>query len=314
MTTLTEVLDFLEGLDPADCAGTLTTISSPDTPVPLDKLRVLMQVNGLDDTLVPPKRAEVFDFANACRSVETKRGKTKGERVSVGEVVTNGVESVYQVTREQVDEQGRKIDHPKAMRVVYDKGYAAQAGVDPIRVEPMEADHYQALAHLEAEIRVRFSALRGTVPGSKVRAIVRELMRRMNATRWSRSQSIWFAPIERSSDLHAIRSVLKGLYGDDAEFKITPLPKAPGTRREIVQAVGGHAKADAAKLIGEIAEVLKDGADVKQAQFERMRDKANDLHKYAQSMEEMLGGEVATAREALGLVNDQLITMLGRVK
>src|SRR4051812_17851546 len=183
---LTQALEILEGLDPAHVAGTLTNTRVPDAPVNLEQLRALMTAEGLDTTMLPaPKtpRAPALDFALACRAVETRRGKRgrTGERVAVGEVVTNATESVYQITREVVDEANRVIDHKKGMRVVYVKDVLA---TDPIHVEPFAQEHYEHLKHLEAEIRLRFDALRGTIPGSKIRAILREQFRRMQATRW----------------------------------------------------------------------------------------------------------------------------------
>lgn len=313
--TLTQTLEILEGLDPADVAGLLTNTRVPDAPCDVEQLRSLMLAEGLDTSALPAPakpRPAVFDFAIACRSVETKRGKRgrRGERVAVGEVVTNDAESVYQVTRELVDADNRVIDHEKGMRVVYDKAMQP----DPIRVEPFALEHYEVLKHLEDEIRMRFFALRGTIPGSKVREIVRKQFKAMSATRWSTTNSVWFAPTERVATLEAIERVLKAIYGDRAEFDSIPLPASPHTWRTVEQKVGGHVAGDADKLVAEIASKLADGADVRSATFDRMRDKAQEVRTYVEGMEAMLGTDVALARTSLALVDTQLMEMLARVK
>lgn len=311
MTALSDAVSILDGLDPEHVAGCLTTSKVPDAVTDLEGFRTLMQANGLDDSLVPPKRREVDDFAFACRSVETRRGKVlKGERVSVGEVVTNAAESVYQITHEQVDAQNRVINHPKAMRVVYDK---TQSPADPIRVEPMEPSHYEALKHLEDAIRARFFALRGTLPGSKVRAILRELFKQMNATRWSSANSVWFVPKEHAGTLEAIERVLKAAY-PDAEFDSIPLPNTTGVRKLVEEKVGAHVGSDATKLMAEIAEKLRDGASVREDTFKRANDRAREIRSYAERMEKMLGAEVEQVAEATKLIDAQLMEMWGRVK
>jgi hypothetical protein len=313
---LTEALEILEGLDPAHVAGTLTNTRVPDAPVNLEQLRALMTAEGLDTSMLPaPKtpRPAAHDFALACRAVETRRGKRgrTGERVAVGEVVTNASESVYQITREVVDETNRVIDHKKGMRVVLAKQQTTSA--DPISVEPFAQEHYDHLRHLEAEIRLRFDALRGTVPGSKVRAILREQFRRMHATRWSTTNSVWFVPLEHAGELAAMERVLKALY-TDAEFDTIPLPNNAGIAKMLEDKTGTHVQIDATKLGQEIAEKLAGKGQLSQATFERMKAKANDVAEYADKMENLLGGEVATAREALRLVDMQLVELFGRVK
>lgn len=314
--TFTQALEILEGLDPADVAGLLSNTRVPDSPCDVEQLRSLMTAEGLDTSMLPKvktPRSPVFDFAIACRSVETKRGKRgrTGERVAVGEVVTNGDESVYQVTRELVDTQNRVIDHRKGMRVVYDKAFADS---DPIRVEPFTAEHYDSIKHLEDEIRARFMALRGTIPGSKVREIVRKQFRLLGATRWSTTNSVWFVPTEHVATLEAIERVLKAIYGDRAEFDSIPLPRSPHTTRTVTDKVGGHVALDAEKLLAKIAGKLADGADVRNDTFERMRDEAQEVRDYVKGMEAMLGGEVALAQSSMALVDTQLMEMLSRVK
>src|SRR3954465_7404954 len=167
------------------CAGVLVTTSVPDRAVDGEQLRTLLLAHGLDDQLVPERKKinEVHAFQNACRSVETRRGsKAKGRTttVAVGEVVTNATESVYQITAEVRDEKELVIEHPKAMRIRYQKAHAAAIVVDDL--EPAYAEALRPLADM---IQLRFDAMRGRLTGAKVREILRAQFRGMHAPRWA---------------------------------------------------------------------------------------------------------------------------------
>lgn len=312
MMTLMALAGSLDEIPAEYIAGTLTTTSIPDRPVDSEQLRRLMQQHGLDDSLVPAKRPEVFDFQNACRSVETRRGvrapQGKRTQVTVGEVVTNAAESVYQITAEVRDEANRVIEHPKGMRVVYDKAFVGQ---DPIRVEPLEAFASMDPA-LEARIRLHFDVHRGKLPGPKVREILRTLFRRMAATRWA--NSVWFVAVQHAPTLEAMETVVKELYGLDADFSTIPIPNTAGVKRILGEKVIAHVRGDATKLMGEIADQLRDGKTVNERSFKRMADARADLVAQADAMQDAYGSELTGVDEALKLVDAQIREMWGRVQ
>lgn len=293
-------------------AGSLTTTSIPDRPIDLEQLRTLMLQHGLDASLVPAKRSEVFDFQQACRSVETRRGTQQGPRtqIAVGEVVTNAVESVYQVTAEVRDEANRVIEHPKAMRVVYDKSLVGP-GRDPIRFEPLDPNYAAALHDLEATIRVRFDQTRGRLPGAKVREILRTLFRRMAATRWA--NSVWYVGVTHEPELGAMRRVVKELYGADADFSTAPILNTKGVREIIEEKVTAHVQSDVANLVGELSKQLKPGREVKEADLKRAQGARRTLVEQAEAMMAAYGSEITTVRDALALVDDQVAAMWSRV-
>jgi hypothetical protein len=310
------VIDALAALHdlPLDqTAGFLSTTSVPDRPVDLELLRKLMQDSGLDASLVPARRAEIFDFQQVCRSVETRRGVRAPQgsvtQIAVGEVVTNASESVYQVTVEVRDEANRVIEHPKAMRVVYDKSLAGP-GKDPIRFEPLEAAYADALKDLEHKIRLRFEASRGRLPGAKVREILRTLFKRMYATRWA--NSVYFVGSAHEADLAAMRTVVKGLYGHDADFSTIPVPNTRGVKEILAEKVASHVQGDVMKLMGDIADKLRADGKIKSSDFERTSNVRNELVEQAEQMMKVYGSEIATVREALTLVDEQVMAMWER--
>jgi hypothetical protein len=311
MPGLMELAGTLGTIPEEYIAGTLTTTSVPDRSIDSEQLRQLLTQHGLDSSLVPAKRPEVFDFQNACRSVETRRGvrAPKGHRtqITVGEVVTNSAESVYQITAEVRDETNRVIEHPKGMRVVYDKAVAQ----NPIRVEPLEAFATMD-PDLEARVRAHFDTHRGKLPGAKVREILRTLFRSINATVWSKG--VWFVGIQHASTLAAMEATLTGLYGTDSEFHTIPMLNTKGVKRILGEKVIAHVRGDAGKLMAEIGEQLSDGRSVSDKQFQRIAQARAALVEQADAMQATYGSELEGVEAALKLVDAQVMEMWSRVK
>jgi hypothetical protein len=319
MAALGATIDTLQDVPGDLIAGVLVTTSVPDRAIDGEVLRALLKARGLDDSLVPePKRiSEVHAFQNACRSVESRRGASaKGTRttVAVGEVVTNGAESVYQITAEVRDAGNRVIEHPKAMRIVYDKSLAGHA---PITVEALEVNYAEALKPLADKIQLTFDALRGRLQGAKVREILRAQFRAMHAPRWA--NSVYFVDIKHMAALESMASVLAELYGGDAKYDHAPVLNTRHVRDTLGEKIGEHVADDVAKLMTTFAKKLsaKDGEQPKKItarEFEHANDQRAALVKQAEEMMAGYGDEIATVRESLALLNEQVVAMWERAQ
>jgi hypothetical protein len=313
-TTMAGAVAGAGALDTLTRIGRLTNTRVSDRSIDGDKLRELMKAEGLPSELVPAKRAEVFDFQKACASVSARRSSkdAKGEYVEVARAKADSDECVYVITRCVKDPANRTIEHRKSMRVVYDKARRAR-GEDPISVEVMGAADYEALKHLEHKIRANFEIHRGKLPGSNVRAILRAVFAKVHATRWSTTNSVWFVPEQHASTIEAMERVLKALYGlDDVEFDSIPLYKED-TGDIVERKVISHVRTDVSKLMAENAERLRGGDKIKQTTFERAREEREKLDGYAREMVSVVGGELDAVKEAMRLLDDQLVAMFGRV-
>lgn len=294
--------------------GRLTTTHVPDRAIDGERLRELMKAEGLPHDLVPAKRSPVFDFQNACATVATRRGgkDAKGEYVEVARVKADQVECVYQITRCVKDTTNRVVEHHKSMRIVYAKERLAQ-GRDPIYVDALSFDDYEALKHLEQKIRLHFDAHRGRLPGQNVRVILRELFARLHATRWAANASVWFVPEQHAGTIDAMERVLKALCGDQVEFDAIPLYRAD-TIDVLERKVASQVRTDVGKLMGENAEKLRAGEKVKTTTFERARAERAKLSEYAKHMIALVGDEIGAVEESLRMLDDQLMEMWGRVE
>jgi hypothetical protein len=313
----TTTFDTLRDIPAELCAGVLVTTSVPDRAIDGEQLRTLLLAHGLDDSLVPePKKiSEVHAFQNACRSVETRRGsKAKGRTttVAVGEVVTNATESVYQITAEVRDETNLVIEHPKAMRIRYTK---ALAGGAPISVEGLEPHYAEALKPLADVIQLKFDAMRGRLTGAKVREILRAQFRDMHAPRWANAQ--YFVDLRHVNTIEALSKVLGNLYAGDAKYTLAPVFNTTAVRAGVKVAIGETVATDATRLMGENAKRLSAKAEGKPKkittrEFERANDLRTELVKQAEAMMSNYGEEIATVREALALLDEQVVEMFDK--
>jgi hypothetical protein len=296
------------------CAGVLVTTSVPDRAVDGEQLRTLLLAHGLDDQLVPERKKinEVHAFQNACRSVETRRGsKAKGRTttVAVGEVVTNATESVYQITAEVRDEANLVIEHPKAMRIRYKKDRVGAGNA--IVVDDLDAQYAQALKPLADKIQLLFDAMRGRLTGAKVREILRAQFRGMHAPRWA--NATYFVDLRHVDRLESMSKVIAELYGSDAKYSTAPVFNTASVRANLKVAISEDVKGEATKLMTELAKKLAPGSEVKEPDFKRAQAQRTELVSLAEAMMSNYGEEIAVVREALGLLDEQVVEMWSRV-
>jgi uncharacterized protein DUF6744 len=308
MAPLSELVAVPDGtVEQKHLLGTLQLSRVPDTAVETNLARTLMLREGLDPDLIPAEPKPVHVFGRACRAVETRRtavgSKTKREQIDVREVLTNSAESIYQVTRVVVDEANKVIDHPKAMRVVFDPSPRT------IRAEPLEASHYEALRGLEDRIRDFYIDNQHKITGAKVREVMRKVLRDCHATPWC---GAYFTPIEYQGRMQALRAVIKGLYGDDGEVTIVPMLNSQALREELDRHHTRAVKAEATELMAEISDRLKQPGNVRQEMVAAKLAARRQLGEKRARMAELIGRETDAINEAVRMLDEQLEQLMER--
>lgn len=291
--------------------GNLVLRRVPDASVEVGLARALMQQHGLDPALIPEAPKPVHVFGRACRAVETRRpkqqAKTHREQVDVREVVTNSAESVYQITRVLVDEANRQVDHPKAMRVVHSPDV-----VRPIHVEPIDPDHYEALAALEGRIRDYYTANLGRVPGAKLREIVRKLLRDSKAVSYGSAAD--FVPMEANATMAALKAVIEGLYPGEGRLTLIPLLNTDDLRDELDYHHTREIQDEVHDLMADMRERLAQPGNVRQDMLTNKRLQRRMLTEKCERMRELIGKETGAITEAMELLDMQLAALEERAK
>jgi hypothetical protein len=246
MTTATQnLVAVTPGGDITDehIAGSYLWYSIPDEMIPLSRFRKAMRDAGLDVTRLPKERRGEHVAAEACKSVE--RVVTNGHRevVRSEQVVRTGDVLVMQITRHVQDKANRVIEHPKALRVIYDFTKGA------LIFEPLDGSKMADVQSLADEIQEHFDKNGTRVPGHKIRTILRHYVEAAGAENMrGQSGGVYFlakrnplAPGNKLREHHGevidgrefigqIKGALTVIYGRAPEFHEIPCINDEGQR------------------------------------------------------------------------------------
>jgi hypothetical protein len=310
-----DMLTLLDGtkLDKDLVAGVITMSTIPDREVDGAKLNQLWAAEGLDQKLIPDVRKPVNVFEQACRSVETRRAATNNANqqaeVKVDRVVNDGTHCVYQVTRLVRDLTNQVIDHPKAMRIVFDKAAAETltASSDVIDIQPLDPTTYGALKGLADAVVDYYDSNLATVPGQKIRNAVRDYMKILGAENLRRkSGGVYFVPTSGIDTLECISRVLEQLYGGDADLHIIAQPKTKAVMKMVAKHHVLNVQADADEMISEIVTRLKQGGKVRKDKMTNIMQARRELGQRRKQYVQILGTEHKLIQEKLSILDDEI--------
>lgn len=287
--------------------GFIALVSIPNAPISTAKLRRAWLMHGQDEKLVPKDRRAADVFAQACRSVESRR--THSERtteIKVDRVLQSEEESVYQITQMLRDKDQKLIEHPKAMRLTY----SARDG--KIKDEPLDDRKlYKELQQLADEIREHFDKNGSKVPGAKVRNAIRETLMAEHATR-VQNKGVYFVPKLARRTLDDLQGVLNDVYGEAGHAELVALPLASDKpEKEMVKRhFEDSVTEDIDALLAEISQRLKSETALRadrQANLIADRKRLNDgIDRYR----DMLDDRMLLLGEKMTLLDDGLEQLL----
>jgi hypothetical protein len=202
-----------------DLKGYIVFFSMPDDPVAADQLIAAALAHDIDERYLPDTRKPVHVFQSACASVAERIGTGNGRvEVRVDEVEDNPARCSYQITRVIWDLDNRIIEHEKAMRLEFNKRDQS------VRSERL--DHYDpALNDLEDAVRRHYEANMTTIPGAKVRNMVRDILIRMGGLNMRRrAGGVYFVPraIPGVTALDGTPRLSKPILGDAEQGATRP--------------------------------------------------------------------------------------------
>lgn len=311
MTTQVQGLTAVGGeFSPDIHAGVLVISRVADRVYDLDAFRAAWQSEGLDPDLLPEARQPVNDFQNACRSVETRRGRTSGRKieVKVDEALNNGAECVYQLTRMERDEANRVIEHQKEMRVVFDK---RRPPADAIDVDVLGHDMADELHMLELRIREHYDMNRGKLPGPTIRALIRTTFEETHSIPWAGGK-VYFTPIEHADTMKAIARVLEQVCGEHADFDLAPMAPTELLRKQIDKHGTRALVGDATDLMVDVAERLKKDGPVRGEMIDRVLSQRAALGAMRKRVADLVGRETEAINEQVRLLDDQIDALMDR--
>jgi hypothetical protein len=244
-------------------------------------------------------------FEDAVRRVEGRHRNGRITETKVDRVLETKEHSVYQVTRLVRNLEEQVIDHPKAMRVSFDKKEHT------INVEPLEAEAAEALAGTEDAIRDYYAKNRSTLPGQKIRNTIREyLQSKLLAENMRPSGGIYFVARRHHDELVKLREFMVRLYGDQGLFHLIPLANDE-TQREMLEKRFVVNTMDAInEAIERYAERLKDSSrSVRSDMITQATQDRAELGERIKQFRELLSFESDALEQKVGLLDQQILKL-----
>jgi hypothetical protein len=291
--------------------GFYALFTVPDKPVSASKLTREWFGAGLPHDLIPKSRQGKHAFQVAARSVETRRRVTgtagHTSEIKADQVMETPTEVIYQITNVLRDKANEQIDHPKTMRVRYNKD------TEDIRWEALDrlfgTDVLDDLGHA---IQGHYDKNAKKVPGARVRNAIRGLMGACEAQNVRRKAGgVYFVPKDGKSYLDGLNTVLEALYGDDAELHLIFCANAEGERQMIERHLTANVTTEVDELMAEVTGALTgEGRKMRKDRVENILQRRKMMggtkEKYAAILNTSLD-EVSTKLE---LLDDQLETLV----
>lgn len=295
--------------------GVITLSTIPDEFVSGAKLNKLWSAEGLDPKLIPESRKAVDTFRQSCRKVETRRANSAGHttEVKVDEVTNDGPTCVYQVTRMVRDKTNQVIDHPKAMKLVFDKAKAESGDPDPIEVIPLDKATFGELKGLADVIIEWYGKNLAMVPGQKIRNAVRDYMHILGAENLRRrSGGVYFVPTSGVDTLESLQRVLEALYGGDADLHIIPQPNSKAVAAMLEKHHAMNVKGECDELIARISERLKGSKNkVRKDLLTNIMQERRELGARRKQMSEILGREIKELNGHFETLDEKIEDLMG---
>lgn len=289
--------------------GYLTWFTVPDEAVPLTRLKKQWVLAGLDPDVLPKGQKAVNTFQRAVRSVDQRR-RTDGAGQPVAETRVDEVSEtsdycVYQVTRLERHVEERVIEHPKAMRVIFDKVN------ETIRFEPLGDVPKRELNELIDSIQEFYDSNQTRVPGHKVRAIVRNMLSDLLAENLrGKAGGIYFVPFQGYQILDQLNYALKGAYKERrAYMRIIPMADSHDERDIIAEEFEINSLAEIEEIMEDTAKVLNNPDRVRAVRSDVIQnqwDRHAKLMKKAKNYQELLNEESDDVAQALDVLKKQL--------
>lgn len=295
--------------------GWYVVSSIPDAGVSEAKVRRAWIKIGVDANLIPKNRKAVHTFQLACRSVETRRSDTgatngalKQVEVRVDEVLENQAECVYQVTHLIRDKDNKVIEHPKAMRVIFDKD-KQEIRWEPLDELVMDNEHLTALGQ---SIVDNYEANSNKVPGSKVREAIRRTLESLHGTTIAKGK-LWFVPKAGRNTLEELEETLQDLYANQQyEFHTIPVASDKGQKALIEKHLTANVREECNRLLVDITTRLKEDKGMRSDKMANLVNRRREISKLIEKYRNVLDTSLAEVDEQVLLLNEGIDKLIER--
>lgn len=296
--------------------GFYTLFNVPDAPVSAAKAHRLWVGEGLPPHLVPNARESKHAFMSACKSIETRKRPEKGSantgrmtEVKAAMVLENDREVIYQITHHVRDPEAGVINHPKQMRVTFEKD------MEVIEWEPLDKRiNEDTLNDIGHAIERHFTENQTKLPGPRIRSAVRGLMEDLNGTNVRRKAGgVYFVPKDGIKDLEALGRILTELYPNrEGELHLIPCANADGEKEMIERHFSVNVTTEVDQLMAEVTEALTGDGDrrMRKDRVNNILQRRQQLAQHRERYKVVLNTELEEVGEKVDLLDEQLTNLI----
>src|SRR4051794_20553401 len=251
-------------------AGEYLWYSIPEDMLSLATVRRHVKELDLDLDRFPKERRLEHVAQEACRKVEGVYQNGTRVEIRAEMVLRNNVEMVYQITKHVQNKEGRVIDHPKALRVVFNYK-KNDLDFEPLVRSKTDREEVQEIAR---RIRENFDNNASKMPGHKLRTILRHYIEDVGGENVrGQSGGVYFMPkinpqkdgsvIDGREFVGALLALLEAIYKRRPEAHRVPCVNDEGQREYLKQVFIENCADDLEKYRDELLDMVRSQQDGK---------------------------------------------------
>ncbi len=315
-SALRDYLDKSGGL-PADALlGRIVLFTIADQQTERDDLVKWFDELGLNHALLPAEIKPVDAFKKATSEAKEEYLLSTGRTAAVlcREVTSDSEQIIRQITREIKDGKRRRLGYSKAIECVFYRARPGQGGklargTERLRItidaDGISAEERPKMQEIAQGITARYERYSRFLDGNKMRAVVREYLKYLNAIEIK--GGVYFVHANRQAELDSLRTLVDRLSG--CSMQTIPLVDLENERQMIVDAFQREASQRLDEIVRDISELRASRKNITadayakiRARYDRVMDQANE---YLRTLDISQDSTASAAELAL----DSLVTL-----
>lgn len=287
---LGEYLDETGALPDDALIGHIVMFTIMDTPIERDALAKLFADNGLETGLLPPPVAALDAFKKA--TTEAKATYTQGhDTVSVmcRDLGSDTHRVKRQITVEVRDTVRQELDYSKGIECIFFRpqlrpgeskiDHSTAKVVLQVNEAGLDEDGRKRMKGIGKEIKSRFTHYFRFLDGNKIRAVVRNYLKHINAIELR--GGVYFVPVNHLDELRRLRTLVNGI-GNGCNMLDFALVDIPRERELIVEAFQKDAAERLGKIVADIADLRDTRKKITPAAYSKVKEEYDTVMSQAQ--------------------------------
>lgn len=292
-STLRAYLDEAGDLPPDALLGRIVLFTITDEAISRSDLEMWFKELDLNTGLLPPEIKAVDAFKKATSEAkdtyEMSRGRTA--LVLCRDVLSNHNCVKRQITREVKDARARTLSYSKAIDCTFYRSVSGAGGervsiaVDPQGLDAEERENVNVIAQA---IKHRYQRYYQFLDGNKLRAIVRNYLKHMNAIELK--GGVYFIHASRDEELSRLTELVER-FGGGCQLHTIPIVDIERERQFIAQAFEREASQSLQDIAKEARELVKTRKRITASMYARIKERYDDV--LAKASEHMMTLQVS---------------------